>query len=151
MKMTFFEKTTWFQSGYFRKSGFSPLFKNTSCPFVFVSRHFWNCIYADTPFLILNSFCKGGSRGRVQGVPTTPSPREMTCSFLIQLSTTGILQKYSKKTLFIGVKVTPFLSGAPPPKKNPGSTPVLVVEIGILPSSRATCLLKTHNITTCRR
>ena len=28
---------------------------------------------------------RGGSRGRVQGVRTAPSPPEMTCGFLIQL------------------------------------------------------------------
>ena len=30
-------------------------------------------------------FCRGGSRGRVQGVRTSPPPPEMTCGFLIQL------------------------------------------------------------------
>ena len=47
--------------------------------------------------------CSGGSRGRVQGVRTSPSPPlEMTCSFLIQLVFTSGHQS-----------VTPFLSGAP--------------------------------------
>ena len=31
------------------------------------------------------AFCRGGSRGRVQGVRTSPPPPEMTCGFLIQL------------------------------------------------------------------
>ena len=57
---------------------------------------------------------RGGSRGRVQGV-RTPTPPEMTCSFLIQL----VFCK--KKTMwFIGVEVEQGTS-APPPKKNPGS------------------------------
>ena len=29
--------------------------------------------------------CRGGSRGRVQGVRRPPPPPEMTCGFLIQL------------------------------------------------------------------
>ena len=51
---------------------------------------------------------RGGSRGKVQGVRThpPPPPPEMTCGFLIQLVFTAGHQS-----------VTPFLSGAPPPKK----------------------------------
>ena len=61
---------------------------------------------------------RGGSRGRVQGVRTPPPPPEMTCAFLIQLV---FCQK--KKTMwFIGVEVEQE-TGAPPPKKNPGSAP----------------------------
>ena len=45
----------------------------------------------------------GGCRGCV--------PPEITCGFLIQLV-------FCKKK-----SVTPFLTGAPPPKKNPGSAP----------------------------
>ena len=56
---------------------------------------------------------RGGSRGRVQGVCTPPSDD------LWHLNTTGILQK--KCGLL--VLVMSFLSSAPPPKKNPGSTP----------------------------
>ena len=59
----------------------------------------------------------------MQGVLTPPP--EMTCGFLIQLVslTTGILRK--KKTMwFIGVEVEQETS-APPPKKNPGSAPVI--------------------------
>ena len=60
---------------------------------------------------------RGGSRGRVQGVRTPPSPwDDLRFSY-----TTGILPK--KKTMwFIGVEVEPETS-APPPKKNPGSAP----------------------------
>ena len=57
---------------------------------------------------------RGGSRGRVQGVPTPP---EMTGSFLIQL----VFCK-KKKMWFIGVEAEQEKS-APPPKKNPGSAP----------------------------
>ena len=61
---------------------------------------------------------RGGSRGRVQGVRTPP---EMICSFLIQL----VFCK--KKTMwFIGVEVEQEKS-APPPKKNPGSAPHVLV------------------------
>ena len=42
----------------------------------------------------------------------TPPPSEMTCSFVIQLVFTSGHQS-----------VTPFLGGAPPPKRNPGSPP----------------------------
>ena len=56
---------------------------------------------------------RGGSRGRVQGVRTPP------WDDLRLSNTTGILQK--KCGLL--VLVTPFLSGASPPKKNPGSAP----------------------------
>ena len=58
---------------------------------------------------------RGGSRGRVQGVP--PSP-EMTCGFLIQL----VFCKKKKTMWFIDVEVEQETS-APPPKKNPGSAP----------------------------
>ena len=64
--------------------------------------------------------CRGGSRGRVQGVrtPLPPPPPEMTRGFLIQLVFC------QKKTMwFIGVEVEQETS-APPPKKNPGSAPV---------------------------
>ena len=57
--------------------------------------------------------CRGGSRGRVQGVRTPPPPpHEMTCGgFLIQLVFCN------KKTMwFIGVEVAKETS-APPPKK----------------------------------
>ena len=33
---------------------------------------------------MMAAFCRGGSRGRMQGVRTFPPP-EMTCGFLIQL------------------------------------------------------------------
>ena len=62
--------------------------------------------------------CRGGSRGRVQGVRTPPTP-EMTCGFLIQLVFC------QKKTMwFIGVEVEQETS-APPPKKNPASASAL--------------------------
>ena len=47
------------------------------------------------------SNCRGGSRGRVQGVRTPPPP-EMTCGFLIQL----VFCK-KKTRWFIGVEVEP--------------------------------------------
>ena len=58
--------------------------------------------------------CRGGSRGRVQGVRPPPPP-EMTCGFLTQL-------EFPEKTRH--QSATTFLSGAPlPPKKNAGSAP----------------------------
>ena len=62
-------------------------------------------------------YIRGGSRGRVQGVRTPPLLPEMTCGFLIQL----VFCK--KKVWVIGVEVEQE-TGAPPPKKNPGSAPV---------------------------
>ena len=59
--------------------------------------------------------CRGGSKGRVQGVHTLP---EMTCGFLIQL----VFCKKKKTMRFIGVEVEQETS-APPPTKNPGSAP----------------------------
>ena len=52
----------------------------------------------------------------------TPPP-EMTYGFLIQLV-------FCKKCGLL-VLVTPFLSGAPPPKKNPGSAPVQALKATI--------------------
>ena len=67
----------------------------------------------------LKILVRGGSRGRMQGVRAPPPPPEMTCGFLIQL----VFCK--KKTMwFIGVEVEQETS-APPPKKNPRSTPVV--------------------------
>ena len=60
---------------------------------------------------------QGGSRGRVQGVCTPPWDD-------LRLSNTTAILK-NKCGLF--VLVTPFLSGAPPPKKNSGSVPDLWV------------------------
>ena len=57
---------------------------------------------------------RGGSRGRVQGVRIPPPP-EMTFGFLIQLVFTSGHQS-----------VTPIHTGAPPPRKNPGSAPVII-------------------------
>ena len=62
---------------------------------------------------------RGGSRGRVQGVRTPP---EMTCGCLIQL----VFFKKIKTMWFIGVEVEQE-KGAPPPKKNPGSAPVITL------------------------
>ena len=56
----------------------------------------------------------GGCRG------CAPFPPEMTCGFLIQL----VFSKKKKTMWFIGVEVEQEMS-APPPKKNPGSAPVL--------------------------
>ena len=58
----------------------------------------------------------GGCRGCV------PPPPEMTCGFLVQL----VFCK--KKTMrFIGVEVEQETS-APPPKRNPGSAPVIAIK-----------------------
>ena len=54
--------------------------------------------------------------GGCRGCAPPPSPAGMICGSLIQLvfcKNCGLL-----------VLVTPFLGGAPPPKKNPGSAPV---------------------------
>ena len=64
--------------------------------------------------------CRGGFRGRVQGVRTPPPPwNDLRVS-----NTTGILQKgeMQKTMCFIGVEVEQETS-APPPNKNPGSAP----------------------------
>ena len=85
------------------------------------SNHVWlqiifcSCVNKTPLFSSLRSLFRGGSRGRVQGVPT-PLPPEMTCGFLIQL----VFCKKKKTMGFIGVEVEPETS-APPPKKNPGS------------------------------
>ena len=71
----------------------------------------WN--YSDI-LLMRKRIHRGGSRGRVQGVPTPP---EMTYGFLIQLAFC------KKKTMwFIGVEVEQETS-ATPSKKNSGSAP----------------------------
>ena len=84
---------------------------------------------------------RGGSRGRVQGVRTAPP--NLTCSFLIQLQKNCCIVWYvftavhimllpNQKPSFVVFalkiclrhqSVSPFLSGANSPKKNPGSTP----------------------------
>ena len=56
----------------------------------------------------LYSILRGGSRGRVQGVCTPPWGEPLFFVFTFKIC----LPHQS---------VTPFLSGAPPPKKNPGS------------------------------
>ena len=79
---------------------------------------------------------QGGSRGSVREVCTPPHPPEMTCSFLIELV-------FSEKNNFVvywcwnktwgeveefmlnAIKMVVPLSGAPPPRKNPGSAPSL--------------------------
>ena len=64
---------------------------------------------------------RGRSRGRVQGVRGRgPPPPPPTRDDLWFSNTTGILRK--KKMWFIGVEVQQE-TGAPPPKKNPGSAP----------------------------
>ena len=63
---------------------------------------------------------QGGFLGVAAGgcAPPPPTP-DMTCGFLIQLIFC------QKKTMwFIGVEVQE--TSAPPPKKNPGSAPVIV-------------------------
>ena len=60
---------------------------------------------------------RGRSRGRVQGVCTPP---EMTSGFLIKLV-------FCKKSYVVyGVEVEQETS-APPPKKNPGSAPEILL------------------------
>ena len=63
--------------------------------------------------------------GRCRGC--APPPPEMTCGFLIQLV-------FCKKTMwFIGVEVEQETS-APPPKKNPGSAPgMLLNDLNVVP------------------
>ena len=67
---------------------------------------------------------RGRSRGRVHGVRSPPPPFEVTCGFLIQL----VFCKKTKPLWFIGVEVEQELS-APPPKKNPGSTPAIYITV----------------------
>ena len=69
-------------------------------------------------FEVGNSIIRGGSRGRVQGVRTSPPPPSR--HDLRFSNTIGILKK--KTMWFIGVEVEQETS-APPPKKNPGSAP----------------------------
>ena len=68
---------------------------------------------SQTSAILSSILCRGGSRGRVQGVPPSP-PSEMTFGFLIQLV---VWYSAKKKTMwFIGVEVEQETS-APPPKK----------------------------------
>ena len=63
----------------------------------------------------------GGCRGCAHPSP----PPEMTGRFVIQL----VFCKKKKKTmLFIGVEVEQEMS-APPPKKNPGTAPVILTQL----------------------
>ena len=95
--------------------------------------------------MIINQLCSGADLGG--GCRGCAPSSEMTCSFLI-------LNWYyaKKKTMwFIGVEVEQETS-APPPKKNPGSTPdVLVVskstKVRIPTCQRKTSWLCTHETT----
>ena len=81
--------------------------------FPVLTTHFQSniCQVRPSNLMELNIF-RGGSRGRVQEVRTTPPP-EMTCGFLIQL----VFCK--KKTMwFIGVEVEQETSALPPKKKS---------------------------------
>lgn len=69
-------------------------------------QHFFHFV----KFLDVQGWIKGEGAGGVH--PPLP---EMTCSFLVQLV---FCKKKTKKQ-----SVVPFLSGAPPLKKNPGSAP----------------------------
>ena len=71
-------------------------------------------IFKKTGYLVLISEEQGQIKGEGAGV-WTPSP-DMTCSFLIQLV-------FCIKICLCLHSVTPFLSDALPPKKNPGSAP----------------------------
>ena len=74
------------------------------------SRLRWLCTSSLSDWsLSKSSQSRGGSRGRVQGVRTPPSPR---WSFLLCIHLKICLPHRS---------VTSFLRGTPPPKKNPGS------------------------------
>ena len=66
---------------------------------------------------------RGRSRGRVQGECNPPPlpPPGMTCGFLIKL--VFCIFVFAFKICLLHQSVTPFLSGAPAPKKNPGSAP----------------------------
>ena len=104
------------------------------------------CTYSGDTAIDLRVLYRGGSRGRVQGV-RTPPPR-MTCGrFLI--NTVQSLHSHTKSALWFGMYSQQFtlcyflvkspllricfwnflrhqsVSGAPPPKKNPGSAPAL--------------------------
>ena len=80
------------------------------------SRH--AIIEQELSFLTYDLKCRGGSRGRVQGVRTPPPPcPEITCSFLIQL----VFCK--KKKLVYWCWSQERETSAPPPKRNPGSAP----------------------------
>ena len=83
--------------------------------------------------------CRGGSRGRVQGVRPPPPPLEMTCRFLIQLV---FCQK--KKTMwFIGVEVEQETS-APPPRKKYWIRPCVVWTLSW--STMTKCFLELSKI-----
>ena len=94
--------------------------------------------------MIINQLCSGADLGG--GCRGCARPSEMTCSFLI------LNWYHAKKTMwFIGVEVEQETS-APPPKKNPGSTPdVLVVskstKVRIPTCQRKTSWLCTHETT----
>ena len=76
-----------------------------------------SCSNVDSAIHWINHYRRGGSRGRVQGVRTPPSPWDD----LRFSNTTGILQKQNYVVYWCwGEQET----SAPPPKKNPGSAPV---------------------------
>ena len=112
-----------------------------------------NCIYL-TWLNFFFFFCRitiaqlnknrGGSRGRVQGVRIPP------WDDLRLSNTTGIQLVFCWYSVwFIGVSyvITSFLSGAPPPKKNPGSAPEKEIYFklnkGVLSSSEKLLLLQS--------
>ena len=64
--------------------------------------------------LCRNHTRRGGSGGRVQGVRSSPPPPRW--SFLLRLYVFTFI-------IFTSLSMTPFLGGAPPPKKNPRSAP----------------------------
>ena len=78
--------------------------------------------YAHVIHFTLNCHVRGGSRGRVQGVHTPPSPRDD----LRFSNTTGILPKKKKTMWFIAIEVEQGTS-APPLEKNPGSAPACIL------------------------
>jgi len=63
---------------------------------------------------LLVIYTRGRSRGRVQGVHPPPPPPQDEAFFFI----------FTFKICLPHQSVMPFLSGALPPKKNPGSAPV---------------------------
>ena len=122
-----------------RMTGFKSLFGNenkaASLTLKFFS--FFVLFVSLLGFLVYPSRTRGGSKGKVQGVyPPPPPPREMTCDFLIQLV-------FCIKICLRHQSVTPFLSGAPPPKKPPGSAPAY----GILTPPLKRFILYRHHMT----
>jgi len=82
------------------------------------------------------SIARGGSRGRVQGLRTpTPPPWDEAFFFV-----------FAFKICLRHQSVTPFLSGAPRPKRNPGSAPDSPVHTTPKKLETGVFTLKTHQM-----